>query len=93
MTGKIESPALGNFDPPLSIQLGKWVHDLTYEDLPPAVTEKVKEFILDMLGCALGAMEEEEVKIGQAVAPVWDCLLPGSWQKRTTVLFEQKTIQ
>jgi len=50
------------------MRLAEWYESVTYEKIPENVVEKIKEFFLDSLGCALGALNEEPAKIGREVA-------------------------
>jgi len=43
----------GSGDNPHTRELAKFISSLRYEDIPPAVTERIKLLILDSLGCAL----------------------------------------
>src|SRR6266851_3216627 len=49
--------------------VARWVVDLRYEDLPPNVVARAKRVVFDSLGCALGAIDAEPVRIArQAIA-------------------------
>ena len=61
-------------------QLGAFVTQVTYDELPPEVVEKAKRHILDTFGAALaGATPEEAARVKAALlavepggsAPVW----------------------
>ena len=45
--------------------MGAWVADLRYEDLPQRVVEKAKRVLLDTVGCALGAFNAGPVRFAQ----------------------------
>ncbi len=38
----------------LSYQIGRWVEELRYEDLPRRVVREVQRYLLDSIGCAFG---------------------------------------
>lgn len=44
-----------------------WLAALRYEDLPAEVVARAKRVVLDTLGCALGALEAEPVRMARAV--------------------------
>jgi 2-methylcitrate dehydratase len=48
--------------------IGRWVADLRYEDLPPETIHKAKRVLLDTLACALGAFDAPPVRMAQRVA-------------------------
>jgi 2-methylcitrate dehydratase PrpD len=43
--------------------LADFIVNCRYEDLPKEVTEKVKEYMVDVIGCMVGASGEEQAKI------------------------------
>jgi 2-methylcitrate dehydratase PrpD len=43
--------------------LGNFVANTRYEDLPPEVIGKVKEYIVDVVGCMVGGSREEQARI------------------------------
>lgn len=47
--------------------VANWVGELTYEELPPEIIGKAKRILLDTLGCALGAVNAEPVRMAQQV--------------------------
>ena len=47
--------------------IADWVAELKYEHLPPEITEKAKRILLDTLGCALGAVHAEPVRMARQV--------------------------
>lgn len=47
--------------------LAEFLADLRFEDLPAEAIEAAKIFVLDLIGCALGAMRTEEVRIAADV--------------------------
>ncbi|CAK7214934.1 hypothetical protein SCUCBS95973_002305 [Sporothrix curviconia] len=49
-------------------QLASWAATLRYEDLPPAVIEKTKDFFLDWYACAIGGRHHPAVKAIDAFA-------------------------
>ncbi|MCK6451773.1 MAG: MmgE/PrpD family protein [Alphaproteobacteria bacterium] len=48
-------------------QLAEFLAALRIEDLPPQTIEAAKMFVLDVIGCALGAMRTDEVHIAAEV--------------------------
>jgi 2-methylcitrate dehydratase len=52
----------------LAHQLAEFACALQYEDLSPAVVHEVKRRVIDSLGCALGAWNEEPCAIARKVA-------------------------
>jgi 2-methylcitrate dehydratase len=48
--------------------LAAWVLQLRYEDLPNSVVERAKHLIIDSIGCALGSVGAEPVRIAQEMA-------------------------
>jgi 2-methylcitrate dehydratase len=46
--------------------MAEWLVALRYEDLPANVVERGKRVILDTIGCALGAVDAEPVKVARA---------------------------
>src|SRR4051812_35886095 len=48
--------------------LAAWVLQLRYEDLPSTVIERAKHLIIDSVGCALGSVGAEPVRIAQEIA-------------------------
>lgn len=48
-------------------ELASFLAALTFSDLPDDVIAAAKTLVLDLLGCALGAMDTEEVRIGAEV--------------------------
>jgi 2-methylcitrate dehydratase len=48
--------------------LAAWALQLRYEDLPSAVIERAKHLIIDSLGCALGSIGAEPVRVAQEIA-------------------------
>ena len=64
-------PALqGKVRTTVAEDVGKWVAELRYDDLPPQIVQKAKRVLLDTLGCALGAIDAPPVRIAQQVAAV-----------------------
>lgn len=47
--------------------VANWVWKLNYEELPPEVIAKAKRILLDTLGCALGAVHAEPVRMARQV--------------------------
>jgi 2-methylcitrate dehydratase len=47
--------------------VARWVTAICYEDLPAEVIARAKRVLLDTIGCALGAIAAEPVRIGQHV--------------------------
>jgi 2-methylcitrate dehydratase PrpD len=66
-----------------SLQLGQFVSELRYEQLPAEVIAKAKELLADALGCAVGAMSLEPRKVQvarrlwQAISQAGDCTVVG----------------
>jgi 2-methylcitrate dehydratase len=50
--------------------VGGWVAKLTYEDLSPEAIHRAKQVLLDTLGCALGGLNAEPVRMARQVAEV-----------------------
>ncbi len=50
--------------------VGRWVAQLKYEELPAAVTAKAKRILLDTLGCAMGAVDAAPVRMAQQVVSI-----------------------
>jgi 2-methylcitrate dehydratase len=53
--------------PTVAEDVARWVVELHYDDLPANVIDKTKRVLLDTIGCALGAIEAEPVRIAQQV--------------------------
>ena len=52
----------------LSRKLAEWAASLRFDDIPSSVIEEVKKRVLDTLGVALGAFNEEPVRIARWIA-------------------------
>lgn len=52
----------------LTAPLATWSHDLAFDDIPPATRERVKDLLIDALGCALAADAAEETPSIEALA-------------------------
>lgn len=71
----------------LTEQLSKFVAEIRYEDLPESVIHESKRLLLDIVGCALGAIHTESAQIalsyvrGLGAHPV-----PPSWVWNEAVL-------
>src|ERR1041385_6956567 len=50
--------------------VGGWVAKLTYEDLTPQAIHRAKQVLLDTIGCALGGVNAEPVRIARQVVDV-----------------------
>jgi 2-methylcitrate dehydratase len=48
---------------PLAARLAEYAERFRYEDLDPATIERVKGHVIDTLGCAIAAFDEEPVRI------------------------------
>ncbi|MFT7459861.1 MAG: 2-methylcitrate dehydratase [Planctomycetota bacterium] len=57
--------AMGNSDTFVAEDMGKWIAALRYEDLPTAVVEKARRLLLDTVGCALGGLNGEPVRLAR----------------------------
>src|SRR5260370_18989020 len=57
----------GGRGPTVEQDIARWVVELRYEELPPDVTERAKRVLLGTLGCALGAIGAEPVRMAQQV--------------------------
>ena len=57
----------GGRGPTVAQDIARWVVELRYEELPPDVIERAKRVLLDTLGCALGAIGAEPVRMAQQV--------------------------
>lgn len=55
--------------------LASYALELRYEDLPQDVVHAVRRTLVDTLGCAIGAFDEEPVRIGRELAAT----VSGSW--------------
>ena len=64
-TQETHSRPVGRRQTTVAEDMGTWVAELRYEDLPPAVVEKAKRVLLDTVGCALGAVDAEPVRFAQ----------------------------
>ncbi len=60
--------------------VGSWVEKLRYEDLSEQSIHRARQVLLDTLGCALGAIDAEPVRIAQQVVQ-----LQGGNQQSTVV--------
>jgi 2-methylcitrate dehydratase len=47
--------------------IARWLVELRYEELPANVVERAKRVTLDTLGCALGALDAEPVRLARRV--------------------------
>ena len=52
----------------LAEELAEYVDSIKYKDLPDNVVRETKKRIIDGLGCAIGAFNEEPVKIARKLA-------------------------
>jgi 2-methylcitrate dehydratase len=52
----------------LAERLADYAHDLSYGDLGRTVVSEAKKRVVDALGCAVGAYDEEPVRIARSVA-------------------------
>src|SRR4029077_18055572 len=52
----------------LAHQLAEYACSLNFEDLSPEVVHEIKRRVIDSLGCALGAWDEEPCTIARTVA-------------------------
>jgi 2-methylcitrate dehydratase len=52
----------------LAERLAAYAHGLRYEDLDAATLERVKTFVIDTIGCGMGAWDERPVRICREVA-------------------------
>jgi MmgE/PrpD N-terminal domain len=57
----------GSRGPTVAEDIARWVVELRYEQLPPDVIARAKRVLLDTLGCALGAIGAEPVRMAQRV--------------------------
>jgi 2-methylcitrate dehydratase len=53
--------------PTVAEDMARWLVALRYEELPPNVIARAKRVLLDTLGCALGAIGAEPVRMAQQV--------------------------
>jgi 2-methylcitrate dehydratase len=53
--------------PTVAEDMARWVVGLAYEDLPPDVIARAKRVLLDTIGCALGAIGAQPVRMAQQV--------------------------
>ncbi|MEE8442230.1 MAG: MmgE/PrpD family protein [Dehalococcoidia bacterium] len=63
---------------PLTDKLISYAQDLSYEDLPREVIDRAKHFILDAVGCALGAAPSPPGRIVRAVASRFTSATPAT---------------
>ena len=61
---RAQRPAKG---PTVAEDMARWITALRYEDLPPDVIARAKRVLLDTIGCALGALGAEPVRMAQLV--------------------------
>ena len=52
----------------LAEQLADYVHSINYQDIPENVVHETKKRVIDSLGCAIGAFNEDPVRISRKVA-------------------------
>lgn len=81
-------------DDGLTAGLARFVAHLRFEDLPREVVEQARRVLLDAVGCALGAYEEDERKVGvigrlveQFGAPGQATILGGARSHATVAAF------
>ncbi|MBX9829052.1 MAG: MmgE/PrpD family protein [Xanthobacteraceae bacterium] len=55
---------------PLAERLAAYAHGLTYEDIDETTIERVKTFLIDSIGCGIGAWDEKPVRICRELALV-----------------------
>ncbi|BAA81158.2 2-methylcitrate dehydratase [Aeropyrum pernix K1] len=48
--------------------MARWVHSLRFSDIPSEVVEEVKKRVVDTAGVAVGAFNEEPVRISRSIA-------------------------
>ena len=61
--------ALKDDTPSLAERLGEFTADIAYARLPASTVAAVKRLLLDTLGCALGALDAEPVRLLEPFAP------------------------
>jgi 2-methylcitrate dehydratase PrpD len=49
-------------DKPIAVQLAEFAERTRYEDLPQEIVDKVKHYILDVVGCTVRACEEKQAQ-------------------------------
>ena len=62
-----KNPNSGGRGPTVAQDVARWVVELRYEQVPPDVIARAKRVVLDTVGCALGAIGAEPVRIAQQV--------------------------
>jgi 2-methylcitrate dehydratase len=62
-----EVKATGGVTPTIAQDIARWVVALRYEELPPVVIARAKRVLLDSVGCILGAIAAEPVRVAQLV--------------------------
>jgi 2-methylcitrate dehydratase len=62
-----EVKATGGGTPTVAQDIARWVVALRYEELPPDVIARTKRVLLDSVGCILGAIAAEPVRVAQLV--------------------------
>ena len=53
----------GNQEKRLAQVLAEFLVDQKYEDLPGETIEQVKHYIIDVIGCTVGASKERQAKV------------------------------
>jgi 2-methylcitrate dehydratase len=64
---QIKNAKGGGSGPTVAQDIARWVVALRYEELAPDVVARAKRVLLDTLGCALGAIGAEPVRMAQQV--------------------------
>ncbi|CAK7245812.1 MAG: hypothetical protein STHCBS139747_007412 [Sporothrix thermara] len=71
---------------PRTQRLASWAATLRYDDLPPAVVEKTKDFFLDWYACAIGGRHHPAVRAIDAFAREQGPLLGGDVHNSSELL-------
>src|ERR1700674_43756 len=64
---EIKNASGGGPGPTVAEDIARWLVALRYEELPADVIARAKRVLLDTLGCALGAIGAEPVRMAQQV--------------------------
>ena len=67
LRGQQAPAAEARLDSTMLADLASWVARVKYDDFPPHVIAKAKRLLLDTLGCAIGAIDGEPVRIAAQV--------------------------
>jgi len=77
-----DAPAAAS--PTVAQDIARWVVDLRYEELPADVIARAKRVLLDSVGCILGAIGAEPVRVAQKVVVDQNAAIFGRDQVRAS---------